>query len=178
VQGSLVGEASFADERGGVRGPKPRRKRVEAGQRDAHVVTSATPWWWNPPGLEDGEWGEWLHAVQGMDPLQRAHRLASAAASRLYHGVRIVEVRCRDHAQLIAEVRATPHGPLWHSVLVGDSSRGPVIRRVDLLGFNGFVPTLLAWCRDHGRTKTLDFAMICDIVEVALRSDRLEIFNA
>ena len=151
---------------------------MEAGQRYAHVVTSATPWWWNPSGLEDGEWGEWLHAVQGMDPLQRAHRLASAAASRLCPGVRIVEVRCRDHAQLIAEVRATPHGPLWHSVLVGDSSGGPVIRQVDLLGFNGFVPTLLAWCRDDGRTKTMDFAMVCDIVEVARRSDRLEIFNA
>lgn len=151
---------------------------MEAGSHHAHVVTSRTPWWWNPPGLEDGEWDEWLHAVQGMEPMQRAHRLASAAASRLDEGKRLVEFRCRDHDRLMAEVRATSHGPLWRSVLISNPHRGPVIRQADLLEFNGFVPTLQAWCRDHGHTRTLEPAVVCDIVEVARRSGRPQVLYA
>ena len=106
-----------------------------------HIVGGSTPWWWNPPGLEDGEWHEWLNAVQGMEPVERAHRLASAAASRLALGARMLEIRCGVHDVPIAEVLDSPHGLLWRSQL-SDPPRGPLIRQVDLLDFNAFVPTL------------------------------------
>ena len=129
-----------------------------------HIVGGSTPWWWNPPGLEDGEWHEWLNAVQGMEPVERAHRLASAAASRLALGTRMLEIRCGVHDVPIAEVLDTPHGLLWRSQL-SDPPRGPLIRQVDLLDFNAFVPTLRAWCSGGGRIKTFESRRIRALVD-------------
>ena len=119
-----------------------------------HLVTSDRPWWWDPPGLEPGEWAEWLRTVKEMDPHQRAHRLASSAASRLYTGSRLVEIRCREHDTLLADVRATRHGPLWRSPL-SSTLRSPLIHQVDLLHFDGCDAPLSAWCDLDGAARTV-----------------------
>jgi hypothetical protein len=134
-----------------------------------HVVTSERPWWWNPPGLQPGEWAEWLRAVKALDPHQRAHRLASAAAASLYVGTRVVEVRCRLHGSFVAEVRATPRGPLFRSAPPG-AFPGTPDPRVDLLDFDGCDAPLAVWCARDRTTKSVERDRVLAAVETAARS--------
>jgi hypothetical protein len=132
-------------------------------------VSSERPWWWDPPGLEPGEWAEWLRTVKALDPHARAHRLASAAASRLFPGTRVVEIRCREHGTLLAEVRAMPRGSLWRSPLSGTLST-PHVQRVDLLEFEGCDADLFARCDQDATLRSVTRRSVLDAVEAARRS--------
>ena len=136
--------------------------------RRQHVACER-PWWWDPPGLELGEWAEWLRAVRALDPHERAHRLASSAASRLFVGRRVVEIRCREHRTLLADVRTTPHGPLWRSPLSGTLASVHV-EHVDLLEFESCDAPLSVWCDDDATPRSVARRRVLDAVGLALLS--------
>jgi hypothetical protein len=136
---------------------------------DRHLVSSERPWWWDPPGLEPDEWAEWLRTVKPLDPHARAHRLASAAASRLFPGTRVVEIRCRVYGTLVAEVRATPRGALWRSLLSGTLT-APHVQQVDLLEFEGCDADLLARCDHDATVRSVTRRRVLEAVDAARHS--------
>ena len=136
------------------------------------LACDSTLWWWNPEGIEEDEWHEWLDGVRGLEPAERAHRLASAVASRLLVQERIIRVLCHVHGIFIAEVYATTKGPLWRSRIVANLS-GPVISQVALLEFNTFVPVLRAWCTVDGAQTRFEAGHVLSHVHAACGADQV-----
>lgn len=124
------------------------------------------PWWWNPPGIDDGEWARWLQATKEIEPDARAHRLASSAAIRLFAGTRLVEVRCREHGSLVADVRMTPRGPLWRSPVSG-VPRKTLPEHADLLDLGPSEAELVAWCEEHGEGIGVPRDRVVEAIETA-----------
>jgi hypothetical protein len=87
-------------------------------------------------------------------------------------GTRVVEIRCREHGTLLAEVRATPRGPLWRSPLSGTLTT-PHVQQVDLLDFEGSHTDLVARCDQDATARSVTRRCVLDAVEAARHSQHV-----